>query len=121
MEALVDGFERRQLDSLDELRIAAAGVDRRRRRAGRAAGDRPRSATRSCARSPRSTRSLFAEHQDRYGANLATKVARCLAVTDAEYEVGLEARERLRQRLGELLDRYDLLLTPTVPIAPPPP
>ena len=26
----------------------------------------------------------------------------------------------MRERLGELLDRHDLLLTPTVPIGPPP-
>jgi aspartyl-tRNA(Asn)/glutamyl-tRNA(Gln) amidotransferase subunit A len=65
-------------------------------------------------------RELFAEHADDYGEDVRAKVARCLEVTDAEYEGALRAREEYRERALEILDGFDLLLTPTMPVLPPP-
>ncbi len=63
---------------------------------------------------------LFGEHRELYGANVATKVERCLAVTDAEYGRAEQRRAELREAYADLFTELDLLLTPTVPIPPPP-
>ena len=39
-------------------------------------------------------RDLFAEFADSYGDNVRTKIERCLALTDGEYEAGLRASRR---------------------------
>jgi aspartyl-tRNA(Asn)/glutamyl-tRNA(Gln) amidotransferase subunit A len=65
-------------------------------------------------------RDLFAEHAEAYGDNVRSKVARCLEVTDAEVEPAREAREAYRRAAEAALDGVDLLLTPTLPIVPPP-
>jgi aspartyl-tRNA(Asn)/glutamyl-tRNA(Gln) amidotransferase subunit A len=65
-------------------------------------------------------RDLFAEHAEAYGDNVRFKVARCLEVTDAEVEAAREAREEYRWAAEAALDGVDLLLTPTLPIVPPP-
>ena len=65
-------------------------------------------------------RELFAENADLYGANVAAKLERCLEVTDGEYEAGRAARERYRERIGELFGEFDLLVTPTLPLVAPP-
>ena len=59
-------------------------------------------------------RDLFAEFADSYGDNVRTKIERCLAVTDAEYERALEVREAMRERAEDALDGLDLVLTPTL-------
>jgi len=59
-------------------------------------------------------RELFAEHADEYGPTVRTKVERCLAVTDAEYELAVAARERYREQLAESAAGVDLVLTPTL-------
>jgi aspartyl-tRNA(Asn)/glutamyl-tRNA(Gln) amidotransferase subunit A len=59
-------------------------------------------------------RDLFAEHRESYGDNVATKLERCLAITDAEYEAALRVRAELRDRLDELGADVDLFLTPTI-------
>jgi aspartyl-tRNA(Asn)/glutamyl-tRNA(Gln) amidotransferase subunit A len=67
-------------------------------------------------------RELFLEHADSYGANVRPKIERCLSVTDAEYERGLERRERYRERFAEAAAGVDLVLTPAlVCVAPPAP
>jgi aspartyl-tRNA(Asn)/glutamyl-tRNA(Gln) amidotransferase subunit A len=63
---------------------------------------------------------LFAEHRDLYGDDVATKLERCLKVTDAEYQAGLRTRERYRERFAELTRGIDVLLTPTEPMVAPP-
>jgi Asp-tRNA(Asn)/Glu-tRNA(Gln) amidotransferase A subunit family amidase len=63
---------------------------------------------------------LFAEHRDLYGEDVAAKLERCLRVTDAEYEAGLRTRERYRARFAELTRGIDVLLTPTEPMVAPP-
>jgi aspartyl-tRNA(Asn)/glutamyl-tRNA(Gln) amidotransferase subunit A len=65
-------------------------------------------------------RDLFAEHADSYGDNVRTKVERCLAVTDAEYDAAARRRSEYRERAEEALDGFDLLLVPTLASVPPP-
>jgi aspartyl-tRNA(Asn)/glutamyl-tRNA(Gln) amidotransferase subunit A len=65
-------------------------------------------------------RDLFAEYADSYGENVRTKIERCLAVTDAEYEGAVRRRSEYRERADEALDGLDLLLLPTLPTVPPP-
>ena len=67
-------------------------------------------------------RELYAEHRELYGENVRTKIARCLAVTDAEYEAATAARERYREQAWDLLEAHDLslLVAPTTPTVAPP-
>ncbi len=58
---------------------------------------------------------LFAEHGELYGANVATKVERCLALDDREIDAAAAGRERYRERLAAVFERFDLLITPTLP------
>jgi Asp-tRNA(Asn)/Glu-tRNA(Gln) amidotransferase A subunit family amidase len=65
-------------------------------------------------------RELFDEHADSYGDNVRTKVERCLAVTDAEFESGVRAREEYRARLEDATTGLDLVVAPSVvSVAPP--
>jgi aspartyl-tRNA(Asn)/glutamyl-tRNA(Gln) amidotransferase subunit A len=59
-------------------------------------------------------RELFEEHAESYGENVRVKLERCLAVTDADYESAVAARERYRERLHDAAAGIDLLLTPTL-------
>ena len=59
-------------------------------------------------------RGLFAEHADRYGANVRWKVERALEVDDEDYEASVAARGRYRTEATEALDGFDLLLVPTI-------
>jgi aspartyl-tRNA(Asn)/glutamyl-tRNA(Gln) amidotransferase subunit A len=65
-------------------------------------------------------RDLFAEHADSYGANVRSKIERCLAVTDAEYDAAARRRAEYRERAEQALDGLDLLVVPTLPFVPPP-
>jgi aspartyl-tRNA(Asn)/glutamyl-tRNA(Gln) amidotransferase subunit A len=65
-------------------------------------------------------RELYAEQGDLYGENVAAKIERCLAVTDAEYEAGLRARADYREIFEEALAGVDVLVTPTLPFVAPP-
>src|SRR2546430_15080201 len=65
-------------------------------------------------------RELFEEHAESYGENVRVKLERCLAVTEADYERAVAARERYRERLHESASEVDLLVSPTlVCVAPP--
>jgi aspartyl-tRNA(Asn)/glutamyl-tRNA(Gln) amidotransferase subunit A len=59
-------------------------------------------------------RDLFAAHADSYGDNVRTKIERCLAVTDEEYDHALGARERYVADFEEAADGVDLVLSPTL-------
>jgi aspartyl-tRNA(Asn)/glutamyl-tRNA(Gln) amidotransferase subunit A len=65
-------------------------------------------------------RELFREHADAYGDNVRTKLERCLAVTDADYEQALRALDDYRKRCAEAVANVDLVLTPTIPCVAPP-
>jgi aspartyl-tRNA(Asn)/glutamyl-tRNA(Gln) amidotransferase subunit A len=63
---------------------------------------------------------LFAEHADSYGDNVRTKIERCLAVSDAEYQEAARRRSDYRERAEEAFDGFDVLLVPTLASVPPP-
>jgi aspartyl-tRNA(Asn)/glutamyl-tRNA(Gln) amidotransferase subunit A len=64
--------------------------------------------------------SLFEEHRDAYGPDVARKLERCLTITDRQADAAAAARERYRELVLEALGDDDLLLTPTLPIVAPP-
>jgi aspartyl-tRNA(Asn)/glutamyl-tRNA(Gln) amidotransferase subunit A len=134
MGVLADGFEARELESLDELDVGVAWLDRAeplvRARVREAAGIFPRIRPvefplpegigpvfmREVADVHRD---LFAEYADSYGENVRTKVELCLAVSDAQFERALRAREEYRERCEEAWGDLDLLLTPTLEFVAP--
>jgi amidase len=59
-------------------------------------------------------RELYAENGELYGEDVAVKIERCLAVTEAEASTARRARERYRQAAEDALDGFDVLLTPTL-------
>jgi Asp-tRNA(Asn)/Glu-tRNA(Gln) amidotransferase A subunit family amidase len=65
-------------------------------------------------------RELYAEHAELYGENIRVKIERCLAVTDDEAEAAAAGRAAYEQAALEALDGFDLLLTPTLAVVPPP-
>src|SRR5262249_15226219 len=65
-------------------------------------------------------RELYAENGELYGENVAVKIERCLAVTEAEANTALGARERYREAAEAALSGFDLLVTPTLPTVAPP-
>jgi len=65
-------------------------------------------------------RELFARHRDRYGENVGTKIASCMEVTEAEAQAARDQRERYREGFERAISGLDLLIVPTLPVAPPP-
>jgi aspartyl-tRNA(Asn)/glutamyl-tRNA(Gln) amidotransferase subunit A len=65
-------------------------------------------------------RDLFAEHADAYGENVRTKIERCLAVTDQQYDDARSARARYVEEFAASAEGVDLLLTPTLECVAPP-
>ena len=63
---------------------------------------------------------LYAEYAELYGDDLATKIERCLAVSDAEVSLAVRARNEYRDRCSGLLAEDDLLVTPTLACVAPP-
>jgi aspartyl-tRNA(Asn)/glutamyl-tRNA(Gln) amidotransferase subunit A len=63
---------------------------------------------------------LYAENSDLYGASVATKIERCLAISDCEAAAADRNRDDYRQLMDELMGEFDLLVTPTLPIVAPP-
>jgi aspartyl-tRNA(Asn)/glutamyl-tRNA(Gln) amidotransferase subunit A len=134
LEVLAPGFERSELEALEEVTVAVSWVEAAEplvaARVREAAAYFPRRRDVDWPR-PRVDalfmrevadvhRELFAEHAELYGAELATKIDRCLTVSDAEVAVASRAREEYRERCDELFQGFDLLLTPTlVCVAPP--
>jgi aspartyl-tRNA(Asn)/glutamyl-tRNA(Gln) amidotransferase subunit A len=63
---------------------------------------------------------LFPDEADAYGDNVRTKLERCLAVTDAQFEAALRRREEYREQAAEAMEGVDLLVTPTLAFVAPP-
>ncbi len=134
MAVLAPALEPTSLDSLDELAVGVAWTDHAdplvRARVDEAAQLLPgaRRIDLPLADDSRGVfmrevadvhRELYAEHGDLYGANVASKVERCLEVGDHEYETALRARARYREQFDEAMDGLDLVLTPTLPMVAP--
>jgi aspartyl-tRNA(Asn)/glutamyl-tRNA(Gln) amidotransferase subunit A len=64
-------------------------------------------------------RELYAEHGELYGENIRGKIERCLAIEDSAVEAAASERVALGRRADELLDGFDLLLTPTLAFVAP--
>ena len=135
LESLAAGFERRQLESLEELLVGVAWIEdadplvRERVEAAAARFPDRRRVDVPRWRGPAHVfqrevadvhRELFAESSSAYGEDVALKVEKCLRVTDDEVEEGRRERERYRERLDEAFEGLDLLLTPTLPCVAPP-
>ena len=134
LEALAPDFRREPFEDLEQVTVGVAWLDGAEplvaARVGEAAAHFPR---RRDVEWPRARidalfmrevadvhRELYAEHAELYGEELATKIERCLAVSDAEAAAAAHAREEYRERCIDALDGFDLLLTPTlVCVAPP--
>jgi aspartyl-tRNA(Asn)/glutamyl-tRNA(Gln) amidotransferase subunit A len=63
---------------------------------------------------------IWREHPDLYSANVSAKLERALRVTDEEFERAGRERELYRERIAGVMERLDLLLTPTLTVVAPP-
>jgi aspartyl-tRNA(Asn)/glutamyl-tRNA(Gln) amidotransferase subunit A len=134
LEALAPGFQAARLEALEEVTAGVTWIDA----AEPLVAERVREATAEFPRRrevdwPRPDidalfmrevadvhRELYAEHGELYGEEVATKIERCLAVSDTEATLAARARDEYRARCEELFAGLDLLVTPTlVCVAPP--
>ncbi len=65
-------------------------------------------------------RELYAEHAELYGENIRGKIELCIAVTDGEYAAAVAARAEHEELAFAALAGHDLLVAPTLSVAPPP-
>jgi aspartyl-tRNA(Asn)/glutamyl-tRNA(Gln) amidotransferase subunit A len=65
-------------------------------------------------------RELYAENSDLYGADVRIKLEKCFSVRDSEVERAERLREEYREQVETALAGVELVLTPTLPIVPPP-
>lgn len=135
MRRLATGFEPVELESLEELEVGVAWLDRAeplvRERVAEAAGLFPRRreielplATGNRADFMREVadvhRALFVGNEELYGDNVRGKIERCLQVTDAEAAAAERERAEYREQVEETLAGLDLVVTQTVPLVAPP-
>ena len=135
LRALARGFDRVELGSLDEIEVGVAWLEladplvRARVQAAVELFPRRRSVTFPFSdgvgavfmrEAAESHQGLFPEHADAYGENVRAKLARCLEVTDAEFEAALRRLEEYRERAAEAIEGLDLLVTPTLAFVAPP-
>jgi aspartyl-tRNA(Asn)/glutamyl-tRNA(Gln) amidotransferase subunit A len=134
LQALVPGLARETLDSVDHLRAAVGWIDDAdplvAARVSEAAAlfhgaervdwPRPEVGVAFMREVADVHRELYAENGDLYGEDVAVKIERCLAVSDAEAATAERARAEYRERCEALLDGFDLLLTPTLECVAPP-
>jgi len=134
LAALVPELESRTLESLEEVQVGIAWTDlaeplvRERVEAAAARFARTRRIELPLGEEARTVfmrevadvhRELYAEQGDLYGANVAAKLELCLGVTDAEYQAGLQGRQRYREAFEEAMNGLDLLVTPALPFVAP--
>jgi aspartyl-tRNA(Asn)/glutamyl-tRNA(Gln) amidotransferase subunit A len=134
LRVLAPQFAPPTLETLDDLRVAVAWLDDAdalvRERVAAAA---ERFANRSHVDVPRAEvdaafmrevadvhRELYDEHADLYGENVAVKIERCLAVSDADAAAAARRRDDYRAQMERITAGFDLLLTPTLPVVAPP-
>jgi aspartyl-tRNA(Asn)/glutamyl-tRNA(Gln) amidotransferase subunit A len=135
LRALAPGFEPLELESLEELEVGVAWVDRAeplvRERVAEAAALFPRRREIELPPAPADRsdfmrevadvhRALFPGNEDVYGDNVRGKIERCLGVSDAEAAVAERERAQYGEHMAEALDGLDLVVTPTIPLVAPP-
>jgi aspartyl-tRNA(Asn)/glutamyl-tRNA(Gln) amidotransferase subunit A len=131
LAALVPGFERVELGSLEELEVGVAWTELAdplvRARVEEAVARFPRVRSVELPFAEDATyalfmrevadvhRELFAERADAYGEDVRIKIEKCLTVRDSEVERAERLRQEYRERAEEAMDGLDLVLTPTLP------
>jgi len=134
LEAITPDFSYAELGSLEEIVVGIAWTDEAdllvAERVREAAGHFPRSRSVKWPRPEIGAlfmhevadvhRELYTENGELYSEEIAVKIERCLAVSDAEATRAGQARAEYRERCLELLDGLDLLLTPTLQCVAPP-
>jgi aspartyl-tRNA(Asn)/glutamyl-tRNA(Gln) amidotransferase subunit A len=136
LEVLAPGFEPVELESLEQLEVGVAWTEL----ADPLIGERVEA---TAARFPRCRavelplvpsetyavfmrevadvhRELYAENADLYGEDVRVKLEKCFAVRDSDVERAERLRREYREQVEAALDGLDLVLTPTLPIVPPP-
>jgi aspartyl-tRNA(Asn)/glutamyl-tRNA(Gln) amidotransferase subunit A len=63
---------------------------------------------------------LFPEHEESYGEDVREKLVDCFEVTERQADASARTRELYRERCLELLEPFDLLVTPTLALVAPP-
>ena len=63
---------------------------------------------------------LFPENEESYGADVREKLEQCFAVSQRDADAAAADRDLFRERCLELLEPFDLLLTPTLAFVAPP-
>jgi aspartyl-tRNA(Asn)/glutamyl-tRNA(Gln) amidotransferase subunit A len=135
LRALAPGFESIELESLEELEVGVAWLDHAeplvRERAAEAVGLFPRSHEIELPLAPGNRadfmrevadvhRALFPGNEELYGDNVRGKVERCLGVSDNEAAAAERERVEYAERVAEVLEGLDLVVTATVPYVAPP-
>ncbi len=134
LEALVPGFRRTTLESLEEVEVGVAWLEHAdplvRERVEEAAVPFPRRAPVAfplpdgldaafMAEVADVHRELYEENSELYGADVGSRIERCLSVTDREREEAVRTREQYRDDALEALGDVNLLLVPTLPMVAP--
>lgn len=132
---LAPGFEPVELESLEELEVGIAWLDRAdplvRERVGEAASLFPRRRELDLPLAPANRadfmreaadvhRALFPGNEELYGDNVRGKIERCLRVTDTEAAAAERERAEYRERFLEAVGGLDLVVTSTVLLVAPP-
>jgi Asp-tRNA(Asn)/Glu-tRNA(Gln) amidotransferase A subunit family amidase len=135
MRVLAPGFEPVELESLEELEVGVAWLDRAdplvRERVEEAASPFPRRRELALPLAPSDRadfmhevadvhRALFTGNEELYGENVRGKIERCLGVSDGEASAAERGRAEYRERFREAVGRLDLVVSPTVPLVAPP-
>ena len=135
MAALAPDLEPVTLDSLADLRVGVAWTDRAdplvRERVEAAAAlfrcARPLDLPLPGAVYPAFSREaievhdeLFRQHRGLYGENVATKLERAAALTDAEVHAAWAERDRYREQIAAATEDVDLVVCPTLEMVAPP-
>jgi aspartyl-tRNA(Asn)/glutamyl-tRNA(Gln) amidotransferase subunit A len=135
MRVLAPGFEPVELESLEELEVGVAWLDRAdpfvRERVSEAASLFPRRRELELPLAPANRsdfmrevadvhRALFTGNEELYGDNVRGKIERCLRVTDADAAAAERERAEYLERFREELGEVDLAVTPTVLLVAPP-
>jgi Asp-tRNA(Asn)/Glu-tRNA(Gln) amidotransferase A subunit family amidase len=135
MEALVPGFHRAELESLEEVSVGIAWLDGAeplvRRRVQEAAELFPRRETLDFPLAPDPGpafmrevadvhRHLFGKHSDEYGSSVRVKIERCLALPETKALESAAARQAYGVQALAALGEVDLLVTPTMGFVAPP-